>query len=146
MWPSRAQVPLPAFNIRRGGSFSAVLEGGELRCRQCGIRLIGSPRIMLLPPLHGPLLLRPWGFKVAATVSEHVAAADGRLCCAATATETGAFGAAMLFDLAVGRMLSPGGGGWPAVIKVCSAPIVVHHGVPHNRQTAQITDSWQGAG
>ena len=36
----------------------------------------------------------------------------------AAATETGAFGAAMLFDLAVGKMLAPGGGGWPAVIKI----------------------------
>jgi sugar phosphate permease len=54
-------VPLPAFNIRRGGSFSAVLEG---------------------------------------------------------ATETGAFGAAMLFDLLVGKMLAPGGAGWPGVLKV----------------------------
>lgn len=47
--------------------------------------------------------------------------ADDRLCCVRTATETGAFGAAMLFDLAVGKMLAPGGGGWPAVIRVSSA-------------------------
>lgn len=57
-------VPLPAFNIRRGGGFSAVLEG---------------------------------------------------------ATETGAFAAAMLFDLAVGRMLAPGGSGWPGILKLLLA-------------------------
>lgn len=65
---------------------------------------------------------------IAALTHGHATAADRR-CCAAAATETGAFGAAMLFDLAVGRMLSPGGGGWPAVIKVCSSSGVEHRGL-----------------
>lgn len=57
-------VPLPTFNIRRGGGFSAVLEG---------------------------------------------------------ATETGAFFCAMIFDVVVGRLLRPGAGGWPAILKVLLA-------------------------
>lgn len=109
-------MPLPAFNIRRGGSFSAVLEGGELRHEPN--REDASNDVA--PHCTGLLLLSPWALNIAAMTSGLVAAADSRLCCAATATETGAFGAAMLFDLAVGRMLSPGGGGWPAVIKVSS--------------------------
>lgn len=39
----------------------------------------------------------------------------------AGATETGAFFCAMIFDVLVGRMLRPGGGGWPSVLKLLLA-------------------------
>lgn len=49
--------------------------------------------------------------------------------CLPAATETGAFGVAMLFDLLVGKFLAPGGAGWPGVLKVllgaaCAAAVV----------------------